>query len=147
MPADPPSLLHLCTLTGHAIHAAAWSKLMAQKWGVSQGAAPPHPPWTHTLVVDHVVEHIVREPACLTRSSLLRVLQEVWAKVEFQLTQHKSSDVYLIKLAEEDFETLEDNQVLVQVNPKSSSTCLPPLAAVCRAGAGLRASVRQSVLS
>ena len=40
--------------------------------------------------------------------------QEVWAKVEFQLIQHKTSEVYLIKLAEEDFEALQDNQVLVQ---------------------------------
>lgn len=57
---------------------------------------------------------------CLPTFWSLSIVQEVWAKVEFQLTQHKSSDVYLIKLAEEDFETLEDNQVLVQVDPTSS---------------------------
>eukprot|EP00884_Botryococcus_braunii_P010099 jgi/Botrbrau1/19090/Bobra.0077s0004.1 len=46
--------------------------------------------------------------------SSIAKLQETWSKVTFQLVQHKSSDVYLIKLAEEDFECLEDNQVLVQ---------------------------------
>ncbi len=42
-------------------------------------------------------------------------LQETWAKVEFQFVQHKGTELYTIKMAEEDFETLEDNQVLVQV--------------------------------
>lgn len=35
--------------------------------------------------------------------------------MEFKFTQHKGVDVYLVKMAEEDFEALEDNQVLVQV--------------------------------
>ena len=35
--------------------------------------------------------------------------------MEFKFTQHKGTDVYLVKMAEEDFEALEDNQVLVQV--------------------------------
>lgn len=43
------------------------------------------------------------------------LMQETWSKINFQLVQHKTSSVYLIKLAEEDFECLEDNQVLVQV--------------------------------
>jgi hypothetical protein len=74
-------------------------------------------------------------------------LQEVWAKVEFQLTQHKSSDVYLIKLAEEDFETLEDNQVLVQVKSKPSSNFLRHVAAVGATWAELHARVHPSVPS
>lgn len=43
------------------------------------------------------------------------LLQETWSHVEFKFTQHKGTDVYLVKMAEEDFEALEDNQVLVQV--------------------------------
>lgn len=35
--------------------------------------------------------------------------------MEFKFTQHKGTDVHLVKMAEEDFEALEDNQVLVQV--------------------------------
>lgn len=46
------------------------------------------------------------------------MLQDTWSHVEFKFTQHKGTDVYLVKMAEEDFEALEDNQVLVQV-----STC------------------------
>lgn len=42
-------------------------------------------------------------------------LQDTWSHVEFKFTQHKGTDVYLVKMAEEDFEALEDNQVLVQV--------------------------------
>ena len=41
-------------------------------------------------------------------------LNDVWSKVVFQFVQHKASDVHTVKLAEEDFEMLEDNQVLVQ---------------------------------
>ncbi|CAD7704939.1 unnamed protein product [Ostreobium quekettii] len=44
----------------------------------------------------------------------LAKLEETWSKCEFQLVQHKDTDVYTVKMAEEDFETLEDNQVLVQ---------------------------------
>lgn len=43
------------------------------------------------------------------------VLQETWGHVEFKFNQHKGTDVQLVKMAEEDFEALEDNQVLVQV--------------------------------
>ena len=41
-------------------------------------------------------------------------LDEMWAKIEFQFIQHKDTDVNTIKMVEEDFEALEDNQVLVQ---------------------------------
>lgn len=41
-------------------------------------------------------------------------LNDTWGKVVFQFLQHKDSPVYTIKMAEEDFEALEDNQVLVQ---------------------------------
>lgn len=51
--------------------------------------------------------------ACCQTS--IHVLQDTWSHVEFKFTQHKGTDVYLVKMAEEDFEALEDNQVLVQV--------------------------------
>lgn len=44
----------------------------------------------------------------------LAKLDDMWAKIEFVFIQHKDTDVYTMKMAEEDFEALEDNQVLVQ---------------------------------
>ncbi|DBA86689.1 TPA: Dynein alpha chain, flagellar outer arm [Trebouxia sp. C0004] len=44
----------------------------------------------------------------------LAKLKDTWSHVEFKFAQHKGTDVYLVKMAEEDFEALEDNQVLVQ---------------------------------
>ena len=44
----------------------------------------------------------------------LAKLKETWGRVEFQFTQFKDTPVYTVKLAEDDFEALEDNQVLVQ---------------------------------
>lgn len=49
-------------------------------------------------------------------------MQETWSHVEFKFTQHKGTDVYLVKMAEEDFEALEDNQVLVQVLSRQFSS-------------------------
>lgn len=42
-------------------------------------------------------------------------LNEVWAKLEFQFVPHKDTKYFTVKMAEEDFEAMEDNQVLVQV--------------------------------
>eukprot|EP00878_Enallax_costatus_P044621 GHUV01053316.1.p1 GENE.GHUV01053316.1~~GHUV01053316.1.p1 ORF type:complete len:464 (+),score=147.77 GHUV01053316.1:399-1790(+) len=44
----------------------------------------------------------------------LNKLEDSWAKVTFQFQKHKDTEVYTVKMAEEDFEMLEDNQVLVQ---------------------------------
>jgi len=44
----------------------------------------------------------------------LEKLDVTWAKVEWVQVRHKDTDIYAIKLGEEDFEALEDNQVLVQ---------------------------------
>jgi dynein heavy chain len=52
----------------------------------------------------------------------LKKLDETWRVVEFQFTQHKDTDIYLMKLAEEDFEMLEENQV--QVTGMTSSRYL-----------------------
>lgn len=46
--------------------------------------------------------------------STLVKLTDTWGKVVFQFTQHKDSPIFTVKLAEEDFEALEDNQLLVQ---------------------------------
>lgn len=42
-------------------------------------------------------------------------LEETWGKAEFVFTTHRTGDVSTVKMAEEDFDALEDNQVLVQV--------------------------------
>ncbi len=48
-------------------------------------------------------------------------MQDTWTKVQFVFTPHKGSEgVFTVKLAEEDFEALEDNQVLVQVRSLSA---------------------------
>jgi len=52
----------------------------------------------------------------------LAKLDETWKEVEFMFTQHKDTDIYLMKLAEEDFEMLEENQV--QVTGMTSSRYL-----------------------
>ena len=41
-------------------------------------------------------------------------LAETWKSVEFNFDQHADSDVYLIGLGEENFEMLEENQLVVQ---------------------------------
>lgn len=41
----------------------------------------------------------------------LAKLKETWGRVEFQFTQFKNTPVSTVKMAEEDFEALEDNQV------------------------------------
>jgi dynein heavy chain len=44
----------------------------------------------------------------------LAKLEDVWSKVVWVFQQFKATDIYTVKLGEEDFEALEDNQVLVQ---------------------------------
>ena len=44
----------------------------------------------------------------------LKKIGTTWVTLEFVFTQHKDTDVQLIKLSEEDFETLEDHQLQVQ---------------------------------
>lgn len=51
-------------------------------------------------------------------------LGETWAKMEFQFLQVGQTDVHTVKMIEEDFEALEDDQVLLQV-------CLNHLPAPC----------------
>jgi dynein heavy chain len=44
----------------------------------------------------------------------LEKIGTVWKTLEFQFVQHKSTDIMMLKLSEEDFETLEDHQLQVQ---------------------------------
>jgi len=41
----------------------------------------------------------------------LKKLEETWAVVDFFLQEHKTSGVFLLKMKDEDFEVLEDQQV------------------------------------
>lgn len=41
----------------------------------------------------------------------LTKLAETWSKVDFQFVQFKDSSLYTVRMADEDFESLEDNQV------------------------------------
>jgi dynein heavy chain len=43
----------------------------------------------------------------------LNKLEEIYTAVEFETQQHKNTDVYMLKMIEEDFEQLEENQVAV----------------------------------
>merc|ERR1719482_2223190 len=44
----------------------------------------------------------------------LAKLDETWAVVDFNFDKHNDTDVYLISLMEENFEMLEENQLVVQ---------------------------------
>ena len=44
----------------------------------------------------------------------LKKLDETWKVVDFGFDKHQDTDVYLINLAEENFEMLEENQLIVQ---------------------------------
>ncbi|KAK9817742.1 hypothetical protein WJX72_001478 [[Myrmecia] bisecta] len=63
---------------------------------------------------DEVGEIVDRAQKEEKMEQTLAKLKETWGRVEFVFTQHKGSDINTVKMAEEDFEALEDNQVLVQ---------------------------------
>ena len=44
----------------------------------------------------------------------LEKISKTWKVLEFQFAQHKDTDIHMIKLSEEDFETLEDHQLQIQ---------------------------------
>jgi dynein heavy chain, axonemal len=70
----------------------------------------------------------------------LAKLSETWETMEFQFVQHKATDVFTIRLAEEDFELMEDNQVLVQgmMANRFCATFAEPNAVGCEGSAKLR---------
>lgn len=43
----------------------------------------------------------------------LSKLDDTWKDVKFELSQHKQTDISMMRMAEEDFEMLEENQVAV----------------------------------
>lgn len=61
--------------------------------------------------VGEVVDRAVKEDKM---EQTLAKLKVTWAVIEFEFDQHRDTDVYLMKMKEEDFETLEDNQLVVQ---------------------------------
>ena len=63
---------------------------------------------------DDVSEIVDRAQKEAKMEKSLSVLKETWKTVEYLFAQHKSTNVYTIKMSEETVETLEDNQVLVQ---------------------------------
>ena len=67
-------------------------------------------------------------------------LSDVWEKMEFQFVRHKDTELYTIKMAEEDFETMEDNQVLVQgmLANRFCATFAEPDSVGCEGSAALK---------
>ena len=59
----------------------------------------------------------------------LNKLEEIYSQVEFEVQQHKNTDVYMLKINEEDFEMLEENQV--SVNAMFSSRFLATFEEKC----------------
>lgn len=59
----------------------------------------------------------------------LNKLEEIYSQVEFETQQHKNTDVYMLKINEEDFEMLEENQV--SVNAMFSSRFLATFEEKC----------------
>ena len=64
--------------------------------------------------VDDVGEVVDRAQKEDKMEQSLGKLKVTWASIEFQFDQHRDTPVYLFRMAEEDFETLEDNQLVVQ---------------------------------
>ena len=64
--------------------------------------------------VDDVGEVVDRATKEDKMEQTLEKLKEAWAVVEFNFEQHQSTDVFLISLGEENFEMLEENQLVVQ---------------------------------
>ena len=63
---------------------------------------------------DDVSEIVDRAQKEAKMEKSLSLLKETWKTVEYLFVQHKTTSVYTIKMSEENVETLEDNQVLVQ---------------------------------
>ncbi|GAB4813657.1 hypothetical protein N2152v2_000703 [Parachlorella kessleri] len=63
---------------------------------------------------DEVVEIVDRSQKEEKLEAGLQKLEETWATIDFVFTPHRSGEVCTVKLSEEDFDILEDNQVQVQ---------------------------------
>lgn len=64
--------------------------------------------------VDDVGEVVDRAQKEDKMEQSLAKLDLTWQSIEFEFEQHRDTHVYLMRLKEEDFETLEDNQLAVQ---------------------------------
>jgi ATP-dependent protease Clp ATPase subunit len=76
--------------------------------------------------VEEVADQAVQE-AKMERS--LKQISEFWVDIKFEFQQHKNTDVMMLKLSEENFETLEENQT--NVNGMFSSRYLSTFEEKC----------------
>ena len=63
---------------------------------------------------DDVSEVVNRAQKEEKMEQALTKIEGIWVSLEFVFTQHKDTDVQLVKLSEEDFECLEDHQLQIQ---------------------------------
>ena len=61
--------------------------------------------------VSEVVDRALKEDKM---QQALERLDSTWRSLEFEFEQYRDQEVRLLKMKEEDFETLEDNQLVVQ---------------------------------
>ena len=64
----------------------------------------------HVEAVEEITDQ-ARQEAKMEKT--LNKLEEIWSVVEFEMSKHKDTDVMLLKVTEENFEMLEENQVAV----------------------------------
>lgn len=65
----------------------------------------------YSVDVEDIVDKAAKE---LKQEECLTNLEKTWANVDFQMSLYKDTDTPLLKLAEQDFETLETDQMTVQ---------------------------------
>eukprot|EP00741_Cyanophora_paradoxa_P004754 tig00000828_g4612.t1 len=65
----------------------------------------------HVEAVGDIVDRAQKEEKM---EKSIEKLRDFWAEIVFHFAPHKQSDVHQVKLAEDDFETLEEHQVMVQ---------------------------------
>jgi dynein heavy chain len=46
-------------------------------------------------------------------SKQIKTVEGKWTDVEFELLKHKETEIFVLKLLEENFETLEEHQLLI----------------------------------
>jgi dynein heavy chain len=67
-------------------------------------------------------------------------LNETWAKMQFQFVRHKATDIYTIRMDEDNFDAMEDDQVLVQgmMANRFCATFVEPNSVGCEGSARLK---------
>eukprot|EP00698_Gefionella_okellyi_P011837 TRINITY_DN3147_c0_g1_i1.p1 TRINITY_DN3147_c0_g1~~TRINITY_DN3147_c0_g1_i1.p1 ORF type:complete len:4003 (-),score=857.71 TRINITY_DN3147_c0_g1_i1:159-12167(-) len=61
--------------------------------------------------VEEIVDRSQKEEKM---ENTLQKIQKTWADIQFVFAQHKQTDINMVNIGEEDFATLEDQQVMVQ---------------------------------